>query len=113
MIFTEGFDELSASCLILARPTKLLTMYRQMAGRVLRPIPARSTPASSITAAPTSDEKAVNKSAEAHTVVHKRARDLPKVQAVRMEGQGCNAGGSKPETKPRHLEVVDGWVGPG
>ena len=39
MIFTEGFDELSASCLILARPTKLLTMYRQMAGRVLRPHP--------------------------------------------------------------------------
>jgi len=34
MIFTAGFDELSASCLILARPTKLLTMYRQMAGRV-------------------------------------------------------------------------------
>jgi hypothetical protein len=61
--------------------------------------------------APTSDEKAVNKSAEAHTVVHKRARDLPKVQAVRMEGQGCNAGGSKPETKPRHLEVVDGQLG--
>lgn len=37
MIFTEGFDEPSASCLVLARPTKLLTMYRQMVGRVLRP----------------------------------------------------------------------------
>jgi hypothetical protein len=28
-----------------------------------------------------------------------------------MEGEGCNAGGSKPETKPRHLEVVDGQLG--
>jgi superfamily II DNA or RNA helicase len=42
MIFTEGFDEPSASCLILARPTKLLTMYRQMAGRVLRPHPGKA-----------------------------------------------------------------------
>jgi DNA repair protein RadD len=42
MIFTEGFDEPSASCLILARPTKLLTMYRQMAGRVLRPYPGKT-----------------------------------------------------------------------
>ena len=41
MIFTEGFDEPSASCLILARPTKLLTMYRQMVGRVLRPHPGK------------------------------------------------------------------------
>jgi len=37
MVFTEGFDEPSLSCVVLARPTKQHTMYMQMAGRGLRP----------------------------------------------------------------------------
>lgn len=36
-VFTEGFDEPSLSCCILARPTKNLGLYLQMAGRTLRP----------------------------------------------------------------------------
>jgi superfamily II DNA or RNA helicase len=35
-VFTEGFDEPSLSCNILARPTKNLGLYLQMAGRTLR-----------------------------------------------------------------------------
>lgn len=38
-ILTEGWDCPSAACCILARPTKSLTLYLQMVGRVLRPHP--------------------------------------------------------------------------
>lgn len=37
MVLTEGFDEPSLSCCVLARPTKNFGLYLQMAGRVLRP----------------------------------------------------------------------------
>jgi len=36
-IISEGYDCPIASCIILARPTKQLGLYRQMAGRGLRP----------------------------------------------------------------------------
>jgi DNA repair protein RadD len=36
MVLTEGVDVPEASCIILARPTKQLGLYRQMAGRGLR-----------------------------------------------------------------------------
>ena len=37
MIFTEGTDIPRASCTVIARPTKSLVLYRQMAGRIQRP----------------------------------------------------------------------------
>lgn len=37
MVLTEGFDCPSVGCIILARPTKSLGLYLQMAGRGLRP----------------------------------------------------------------------------
>ena len=42
MVLTEGFDEPAADCLVLARPTKSLGLYIQMAGRVLRPWPGKT-----------------------------------------------------------------------
>lgn len=36
-ILTEGFDAPATGCMILARPTRSLSLYIQMAGRVLRP----------------------------------------------------------------------------
>jgi superfamily II DNA or RNA helicase len=36
-VLTEGFDEPALSCGVLARPTKNLGLYLQMAGRTLRP----------------------------------------------------------------------------
>jgi DNA repair protein RadD len=42
MVLTEGWDCPSVSCLVLARPTKSLGLYRQMVGRVLRPAPGKS-----------------------------------------------------------------------
>jgi DNA repair protein RadD len=37
MVLTEGWDMPEVSCCVLARPTKKMSLYRQMVGRVLRP----------------------------------------------------------------------------
>jgi superfamily II DNA or RNA helicase len=37
MVLTEGFDLPAISCIVLARPTKRIGLFRQMAGRGLRP----------------------------------------------------------------------------
>lgn len=42
MVLTEGFDEPSASCAIIARPTRSAALYVQMVGRVLRKHPSKS-----------------------------------------------------------------------
>lgn len=39
-VLTEGWDQPSVRCCILARPTKSLALYKQMVGRVLRPHPS-------------------------------------------------------------------------
>jgi superfamily II DNA or RNA helicase len=40
-VLTEGWDCPPVSCAVLARPTKSLTLYRQMAGRIQRPAPGK------------------------------------------------------------------------
>src|SRR6516162_8899478 len=42
MVLTEGWDQPKVSCLVLARPTKHMGLYRQMVGRVLRPAPGKA-----------------------------------------------------------------------
>ena len=41
-IFTEGFDLPELECCILARPTQSVSMYLQMAGRVMRTAPGKT-----------------------------------------------------------------------
>jgi hypothetical protein len=127
MIFTEGFDEPSASCIVLARPTKKLTMYRQMAGRVLRPYPGKADaivldhsgtvfrhgyPDDEIYWTFDPDEGAVNTSAAARSALgYQGLCECPRCQAVRTQGEPCVACGWKPRTRPKYLEVVDGDLG--
>jgi superfamily II DNA or RNA helicase len=129
MIFIEGFDEPSASCVVLARPTKLLTMYRQMVGRVLRPhlesgkadarildhsgaVYRHGYPDDEIEWPLSPDEKAVNQSEIARAGSHRRElTTCPRCTAVRLEGEGCRRCGWKPETRPAYLEVADGELG--
>jgi hypothetical protein len=42
MVLTEGFDCPPVGCIVLARPTKQISLYRQMAGRGLRPADGKS-----------------------------------------------------------------------
>jgi DNA repair protein RadD len=41
MVLTEGYDCPAISCITLARPTKQMGLFRQMAGRGLRPAPGK------------------------------------------------------------------------
>ena len=41
-VLTEGFDEPSVSCAVIARPTKSRTNYAQMLGRITRPFPGKT-----------------------------------------------------------------------
>jgi DNA repair protein RadD len=41
MVLTEGWDMPEIGCVVLARPTKKMGLYRQMVGRVLRPAPGK------------------------------------------------------------------------
>lgn len=41
MVLTEGFDLPAIGCIVLARPTKQIGLFRQMAGRGLRPAPGK------------------------------------------------------------------------
>jgi superfamily II DNA or RNA helicase len=41
-VLTEGVDIPSVACIVLARPTQSLSLFRQMAGRGLRPSPDKS-----------------------------------------------------------------------
>jgi superfamily II DNA or RNA helicase len=40
-VLTEGFDAPDVGCIVLARPTKSMGLYRQMIGRGLRPAPGK------------------------------------------------------------------------
>lgn len=40
-VLTEGWDQPDVSCIVLARPTRQMGLYRQMIGRVLRPHPGK------------------------------------------------------------------------
>jgi superfamily II DNA or RNA helicase len=40
-VLCEGWDQPDVSCIVLARPTKHMGLYRQMIGRVLRPAPGK------------------------------------------------------------------------
>ncbi len=42
MVLTEGFDLPAIGCIVLARPTKQIGLFRQMAGRGLRPAPNKN-----------------------------------------------------------------------
>jgi superfamily II DNA or RNA helicase len=42
MVLTEGFDLPAIGCIVLARPTKQIGLFRQMAGRGLRPAEGKS-----------------------------------------------------------------------
>jgi DNA repair protein RadD len=42
MVLTEGFNLPAIACIVLARPTKQIGLFRQMAGRGLRPAPGKT-----------------------------------------------------------------------
>jgi DNA repair protein RadD len=127
MVLTEGFDAPDVGCLVLARPTKSLGLFRQMIGRALRPAPGKvdalildhagavfthGFPDDPIEWTLHEDRRAENKAHSAR-IQHRAPAltDCPECRAVRFEGQPCPACGWRPRPKAVAVDVIDGDLG--
>jgi superfamily II DNA or RNA helicase len=124
MVLTEGWDQPSVSCLVLARPTKNLGLYRQMIGRVLRPAPGKAEALILDHAGATlehgfaedpvewtlsEDRRATNQAHAARGASPATSlTTCPECSAVRMAGKPCGACGWRPRRKAEAVEVTDG-----
>jgi DNA repair protein RadD len=126
MVLTEGWDQPSVSCLVLARPTKSLGLYRQMVGRVIRSDPGTSkTDALILDHAGATfmhgfaedpiewtlseDSRAENKTQSSRQASSETALSTcPECSAIRIAGQPCSSCGWKPQRK---AEAVGGGEG--
>jgi DNA repair protein RadD len=123
MVLTEGWDQPSVSCLVLARPMKSLGLYRQMVGRVLRPAPGKTDALIIDHAGATlihgfaeepiewtlhKDQRAENKAqTQRQSSSDMALTSCPECHAVRMASQPCIAYGWKPQRKPVAVPVTD------
>jgi superfamily II DNA or RNA helicase len=124
MILTEGWDSPEVACLVLARPTRSLLLYRQMVGRVLRPAPGKTDALildhagavfehgfveEPITWTLHSDRRAENTAQTARTEGHApRLTTCPECKATRFQGRPCEACGWRPQRRPAAFDVAEG-----
>jgi DNA repair protein RadD len=127
MVLTEGWDQPPVSCIVLARPTKRIGLYRQMVGRVLRPYPGKqdaividhagAVHVHGFAEDPVywtlhEDEFAVNATHQARLDHHAPGlTECPECHAVRLEGQPCGSCGWRPTQRPRFVDFADGELG--
>ena len=128
MVLTEGWDSPDVSCIVLARPTRQMGLYRQMVGRVLRPAPGKTDAivldhagavfAHGFVEEPVSwtldvDRRAENPTHAARGSYHAPSlTTCPECSAVRFEGRACPVCGWLPKPKPTSIDVADGELGP-
>jgi DNA repair protein RadD len=129
MVLTEGWDMPALGCLILARPTKQMGLYRQMIGRGLRPAPDKSNcivldHSGAIYRFGFAEDHVAwtlepDRRAENPTHAARDGDDPggPKIVecrecgAARVGGMACLSCGYLPTTSPRAVEVIDGDLG--
>jgi DNA repair protein RadD len=124
-ILTEGFDCPPVGCLILARPTKQLGLYRQMVGRGLRPYEGKSDcivldhggltyrhgfAEDDIAWTLDVDERAANKAHEKRKASGVQLHECPQCHAV-MSIPPCSACGWMPKPRARDVDIIDGELG--
>jgi superfamily II DNA or RNA helicase len=127
MVLTEGFDCPDIGCIVLARPTKKMGLYRQMSGRGLRPADGKSDcvildhsgavfrhglPEDHVEWTLDADRRA---EAPAHQArLERRAPVLlecSQCSALRLGGQPCPSCGFLPQRPPRSVFIADGELG--
>jgi superfamily II DNA or RNA helicase len=124
LIFVEGFDCPDIGAVVLARPTRSLSLYLQMVGRGLRRAPGKKNcilidHASAVHQHGYPDDPIIwplEKDDKAVDVAHKARQDgkapglvdCPECGAIRLAGQPCPACGWRPQPKPVAVTVVDG-----
>jgi hypothetical protein len=127
MVLTEGWDQPEVQCLILARPTRHMGLYRQMVGRGLRPSPGKSDCLVLDHAGAVFEHGFVEEPVEwtldvdrrAVKPVHKARADrrepvlttCPQCFAVLRAAPPCGACGWRPRPKPVAVDVADGELG--
>ena len=125
MVLTEGWDQPDVSCCVLARPTKSIGLYRQMAGRVIRPAPGKTDAlildhAGAVFQHGFVEDPVIwslNPDTKAETPAHE-ARDLSpstrallactKCSAVRTAGKPCPECGFMPRRPGEYLTIREG-----
>jgi DNA repair protein RadD len=123
-VLTEGWDSPSVSCVVLARPTKSLSLYRQMVGRVLRPAPGKTDALvidhagavfahgfieDPITWTLREDRRAENlKQKSRDDGEAPKLVECPECRAVRLQGQRCPTCGWRPQPRGNEIKIVQG-----
>src|SRR5262249_54376279 len=125
MVLTEGFDLPELGCVVLARPTKSMGLFRQMIGRGLRAAAGKvdcivldhagavfehgfaEDPVKWTLSADRRAENPVQRARVART--RPGLTTCPECRAVRIEGKACTQCGWAP--KPKAAPVADGVLG--
>jgi DNA repair protein RadD len=126
-VLCEGWDQPKVSCLVLARPTKSLGLFRQMVGRVLRPAEDKTNalildhsgavfqhglPEDDIAWTLHADRRALNPTHAARGKHRARSLvDCPQCGAVRLQGQPCTGCGWRAKPGAEAIEVAEGELG--
>ena len=129
MVLTEGFDCPDIGCIILARPTKKMGLYRQMIGRGLRPAEDKTEciildhsgavyrhrlPEDRVHWTLDPEQRAESEAQhEARLYFHEAPRllECSQCSALRLAGQPCPHCGFLPQRPPRGVFVADGELG--
>jgi DNA repair protein RadD len=124
-VLTEGVDIPAVSCIVLARPTKSMGLFRQMIGRGLRPAPGKTDCIVLDHAGATlehgfaedpvqwslsTDRRAANPTHEKRKAAGGKSRlcDCSRCGALRTAGERCRSCGFLPAPPPRSVDFVDG-----
>jgi DNA repair protein RadD len=124
MILVEGFDCPDVGCVILARPTKNMGLYRQAAGRGLRPTPGKSDVRiidhagacfrHGLLSDPIVWQLSPDKKAENHVHAHRSKSTFSKLiecrqcHALRKGGEACEHCGFQPKRRAEAVVFSDG-----
>ena len=127
MVLTEGWDCSEVGCVVLARPTRHIGLYRQMVGRVLRPAPGKVDAlvldhAGAVFEHGFVEEPVIwtlhpDRRAEVPAQLARGRGELPSLkicpecQAVRRQGQPCPCCGWRPQPRPVAVETEEGELG--
>lgn len=128
MVLTEGFDLPVMGCIVLARPTKKMGLYRQMIGRALRPaerkadaivldhsgaVFAHGFPDDPVEWTLSPDRRAASPKHEARLRSGHSSRLLECSQcgALRVAGEKCRHCGFLPKRPPEAIPFRDGDLG--
>jgi superfamily II DNA or RNA helicase len=124
MVLTEGFDCPDIGCIVLARPTKKMGLFRQMVGRGLRAAPGKTdlilidhsgaTYQHGLVEDPVEwtldpEQHAKNKKHESRGKSDKsRLLECIQCGAIRVAGEACPCCGFLPQAPAKAVPIIDG-----